>query len=763
MVCRAAKLRFLVVSGFIFGFVSTPSSFARMMAVDSARASYSALAKITALPNLDQCTHKTGRLWFTVTNYGVLGNQRNVFLRDCLTGGLTSSAEFPGGSNVEYLLQGALWIGGIVGEDTLTSIGNDGWVNIREMFPDADAAGNIIRRSARKESPHYSPEAVSDQDFIAVYYDTLTDPRLVTSVDPEDGKRFKPLGLKIEERSYSWAAGWGQDWVLLDYTITNIGKKPIKQAYVGIFMDPDIGKDNGGRATYLDDYCALQAMDPLSDCAGDTINVAYAYDNDGDPEPGDDFGLSAKNPTAALGVRLLRAGQALRPNGTLAAKTSFNWWVADSSRILDWGPQMTPGRASTFGGRGQPMGDAMRYYYLSNQESDYDQISSAINQNPPFQNIWLPPLPMQSAALDIANGGDSRFLLSAGPFDMDVGDSVPLTVAVFAGAGFHTDPANFSTNFSTPFDFMDTVHISAYKSHLDLSGLIESARMARIIFDNNTDTSQVFCFVFCNEYACNYHFKPRLHGDGAPDFKGPTPPPYPKVEFSTGEGEVTIRWFGRETETAADPVSGIQDFEGYSLQMSPDGVNYTIIGYFDRTNWRLYYLNYDKNHDGELDDPGPYLWEPAPGKPLTYEEIQRRYAVLWDTCLNKPGSINKPIDPNKHTLPFPFSPSPLELVLTPSPDPWCNPDTNKIAIRVRFCDHCNYIRNEVDTLYYFVPVGPNLGLDQVRMFPTVSDPDDDRAYWYQYKMTGLFPSQPVWFAVVPFDNGMVTWNQKIDP
>lgn len=256
MVCKAEKLQFLVVAVFIFGFVSTPFSFARMMAVDSARPSYSKLAQITALPNLDQCTHKTGRLWLTVTNYGVLGNQRNVFLRDCLTGGLTSSAEFPGGSNVEYLLQRALWIGGIVGEDTLTSVGNDGWVNIREMFPDA-GAGGIIRRSARKKSPYYSPEAVSDQDFITTFYDTLKDPRLVTSVDPEDGRAFKPLGLKIEERSYSWSAGWGLDWVFLDYTITNIGKKPIKQAYVGIFMDPDIGNAQSGRATYSDDECAF--------------------------------------------------------------------------------------------------------------------------------------------------------------------------------------------------------------------------------------------------------------------------------------------------------------------------------------------------------------------------------------------------------------------------------------------------------------------------------------------------------------------------
>ena len=183
MTFRVGKLWLWVVSFFIFGFVCPSSSFARMMAVD------------TALPNLEQCTHKTGRLWFTVTNYGIIGNRKDALLRDCVTGGFSSSAEYPGGSGVEYLFQGALWIGGIVGKDTLTSIGTDGWLNIREIFPDAGSRGSIVQRSKNSSSPFYSPDAVSDQDFIAVYYDTLKDPRLVTNPDPEDGKPHKPLGL----------------------------------------------------------------------------------------------------------------------------------------------------------------------------------------------------------------------------------------------------------------------------------------------------------------------------------------------------------------------------------------------------------------------------------------------------------------------------------------------------------------------------------------------------------------------------------------
>ncbi|MCI0405971.1 MAG: hypothetical protein L0209_07860, partial [candidate division Zixibacteria bacterium] len=135
-----------VASGLFFFFSS--STEARMKAMDTTQSIFPKPAGIPVLPNLEQCTHKTGRFWLTVSNYGILGNRKDVLLRDCLTGGFTSSAEFPGGSNIEYLFQGALWIGGIVGNDTLTSIGTDGWVGIRELFPDDGTKGSIIRRSA---------------------------------------------------------------------------------------------------------------------------------------------------------------------------------------------------------------------------------------------------------------------------------------------------------------------------------------------------------------------------------------------------------------------------------------------------------------------------------------------------------------------------------------------------------------------------------------------------------------------------------------
>ncbi|HEU4436361.1 MAG TPA: T9SS type A sorting domain-containing protein, partial [candidate division Zixibacteria bacterium] len=217
---------------------------------------------------------------------------------------------------------------------------------------------------------------------------------------------------------------------------------------------------------------------------------------------------------------------------------------------------------------------------------------------------------------------------------------------------------------------------------------------------------------------------------------------------------------GRETEEAIDAITNQRDFEGYSIQMSPDGVNYTMIGYWDRLNWKPYFLNRDLNGDG-IQENWEYRWEPSPTPPLTYEEIQRTYALRWDTCANKPGNITKPIDPEKYNrriesnFPQPF---------IPVGNPWCNPDTTKTAVRVRFCNTCGPRGQRVDTVFYFQPEGGfNLGLDPIRMYPNVKDPDNDSAYWYQYKISGLFPSQPIWLAVVPFDNGLKTFYQDIEP
>ena len=90
-------------------------------------------------PMLDQRVHKVGNMWLTITNYGIFGNQSDASVKDPETGLSAPSCEYPGGSGMEYLFQGALWVGAIVGEDTLVSNGHDGWQHIFEMYGDASS------------------------------------------------------------------------------------------------------------------------------------------------------------------------------------------------------------------------------------------------------------------------------------------------------------------------------------------------------------------------------------------------------------------------------------------------------------------------------------------------------------------------------------------------------------------------------------------------------------------------------------------------
>jgi hypothetical protein len=420
-----------------------------------------------AVPNLQQCTHRVGRLWFTVTNYGILGNQGSPNgLRDCITGGTSSSAEFPGGSRIEYLFQGALWVGGIVEGDTLVSTGDDGWVGIREIFPPPSGApdGDIVKRSTNPASPFFSPDAVSDLDMIATMLDTLTDSAFVKN-DPAEGRPHKPMGLKIVQTSLSFTGQFLEDLILVYYKLENIGQNPIQDAYIGLFFDNDAGHP----ATidyYFDDLAGLFQADPQ--VAGHPLHleIPYIADNDGD-NSGSLF--RPTSPTAAAGLLFFGASQP-------AAGTSFNWWTPNGDVPLDWGPQLAPGRRNRSGGLGQPEGDALKYYYMSNGEKDYLQVSAATNHSP---EGWLPPLSPSISAVDIANGYDTRYLYSVGPFQLAPAETTSFFATVLMGDKLHKDPRNFLNNLGViQTRYLDTSKVNAYQRGLDFSDLTSKALAA---------------------------------------------------------------------------------------------------------------------------------------------------------------------------------------------------------------------------------------------------------------------------------------------
>jgi len=371
--------------------------------------------------------HKVGNIHLTVTNYGILGTQSEQ-IEDPETGMYAPSCQFPAGSQLEYLFQGALWIGSVVNNDSLVSTGHNGWMDVAEMFPDEYPYGDMQKRSTRPTDADYDPNAISEADYIALYTDTLTDNQYV-SQDQDDGRPHIPLGLSIRQESYSWSDSDYEDFVIMKYTLVNIGTNFLNQTYVGIYMDCDVAHTTTYQGSTDDISGSISVSDPLW---GQPLLVGWSADNDGDPDGSDwDF----HSPRGVLGVALLDEPSVVGPN--------FNWWVSNGIVTQDWGPR----QQSTYqdfgsGGLGTPTGDRNKYYVMSAPERDYDQLWANVDFT---SDGWLPP--SSTVGAGTAGGCDTRFLLSFGGIDLAPGDSLEFAYVVAMGDSLHTEPTDFADLF----------------------------------------------------------------------------------------------------------------------------------------------------------------------------------------------------------------------------------------------------------------------------------------------------------------------------
>ncbi|UCC45102.1 MAG: hypothetical protein JSU65_04075, partial [Candidatus Zixiibacteriota bacterium] len=348
--------------------------------------------------------HRVGRMVLCVNNNGTFGTGFSNSTTDFFTEQVIPSCEFPKNSNTRYLYAGSFWIGAVVGRDTLVSTAATGWSWIREFAPDMVGFGEIEKKSISSIEPAMREGAVSEEDYIMVYYDTLTDGV------PRDwsGRPHIPLNIEVTQRSYAWSYSYAEDFVLFDYSVRNIGHSRLEDAYMGIYVDADVyfGQDPGSNRGYTDDICGfIEALPKLyGGCQfWDTVNIAWISDNDGDPDNGVYDDESVPNVT---GTRIIRT-----PAEVL--DVSFNWWISNSDASLDFGPRERSGvgrwqedyRDFGTGGLGTPMGDANCYYQLINQEFDYDQVYTASISL--LDTLWLPP--PSDLAGNFADGYDTRY------------------------------------------------------------------------------------------------------------------------------------------------------------------------------------------------------------------------------------------------------------------------------------------------------------------------------------------------------------------
>ncbi|MBD3402910.1 hypothetical protein GF420_08435 [candidate division GN15 bacterium] len=695
-------------------------------------------------PGLQEVRHDVGNIVLSITNYGVFAAQDDDGLilnaPDVFTGEPILACEYPKRSGTQYAYAGAFWIGAVVGSDTLVSVGSDGWTPANEMFPDEAPFGDIIRRSIiDPESPEYEG-AISEQDFIAVYTDTwrANAPGLVQDYF---GRPHIPIGIEITQRSFAWSYPYADDFVLFDYAIRNITTRRLSKVYMGIYIDADVGPAgqtdlpgdlSPGAQEFQDDICGFREANLETLRVGntdveyiDTVNFAWIADVTGDL---DDVGRVAL--PSVTGTRIVRT-----PAEEL--DVSFNWWIGNGDPTRDFGPQAIESyRNYTTGGTGTPEGDINKYHVLRNREFDYDQIYTA--DIPPNDSVWLTP--PASLAQNFANGFDTRYLLSFGPFTIDPGQTLPVSFAYVGGENFHTDAANGQDNLNNGYN------PDLYYQNLNFNNVSSNARWASWVYDNPgvdtdndgyagrsitvwTDTtfdttvfgqdSIVIDTSFEGDSAVAFY-----QGDGIPDFRGASPPPAPELWLTPEVGRLRVRFNGQRSETTRDVFSQEYDFEGYKVYLARDdrATSYTLLASYDRQNYNKLIYN-AQTDDFQLID-----------NPYTLTELQLAY-----------GDADPSWNPELYTRTNPYF-GPIDSVFAFEPQGF-----NRSEFGVT-----TPIRKRFDNWQELYP--PDFGLSGTDSVPDslkflLTDDGYFKYYEYEYTIDNLLPTVPYYVNVTSTDYG----------
>lgn len=533
---------------------------------------------ISSRPIVEYAAHNRGNIQLAVGNNGTFGTEGGT-IPDPLTGQAIASCVYPKGSDIVFLWVAALWVGAIVGRDTLVSCADEDWYETYEFWPDLKPAGDFRLQSIDINSENYSPEAYSEEDYICYYTDTLTDPGLV-KFDTYDQRPHRPLNIKVYQRTMAWSYSYADDFILFDYEIENIGMDDLKEVYIGIFVDGDVWHTTrNGPEGWNDDIVGFYRTHKITTDNGcefiDTVNIAFTADNDGDPENGKWDNRSA---LGVVGAKVIRT-----PSDSL--KYSYNWWImnyGDAAR--DFGPRRQASEGDPFrplrNRLGTPTGDANKYYVLSHEEFDYDLMFTAIDQS---SRGWLQP---PTFARDFAQGYDARYLLSFGPFKINPGQRLPISFSWVGGEDLHQGPDDFEKYFN-PLD------PDKYYSKLNFNNLAVNAKWASWVYDNpglDTDGDGYSGkFRVCEDETLFYE------GDGVPDFQGASPPPAPLFRIIPAVGNLTIRFNGAETENSEDVFSRLKDFEGYRVYIGRDQreSSYSIIATYDIEDYNKYIYEID--------------------------------------------------------------------------------------------------------------------------------------------------------------------------
>jgi hypothetical protein len=511
---------------------------------------FTGLQKVLVLDGSN--VHNVGELHMHVGNWGNFGSwpgTANTFSE-------APSAQWPAGSGVEYLFTSGLWVGALKSgvpavttaafqtefrptqepEDVIyrTAEGARGGNRLPSPDADDDKDGQVDEDWLNGHDDDL--DGLIDEDFAAVSKQMFScwytdDQAVALRIFPQ----HNPLNLHVRQESYQWEEDRFDDFVGIEFVITNIGTDILEELYIGFFADCDAGPRD--RDNYWEDDATGRVFVPVActDLGPVAIDIAYTFDPDGDE--GQTLGY--------FGVMFL--GHTTDPTGEEAPSR-----VGISTYANFSGSQ-------AFEDGGDPGNDFERYELLSQQVIEREQI-----------------IPR-----------DYRMLVSAGPFaELNPDSSLRFQVAFVAGAGRDAiaNAASAQLTYDGAWFNLDGSRLTGIAGRE--TGVVGPAtniavdtcraetrnpipnvpRGTTLYINNDCEVENLF------ELACGYGSEDSAKYKTGIDGKetkinwivGTAPPP-PNVRIDDHSADGLVIYWDNFSETIPDVKTQIFDFEGYRI------------------------------------------------------------------------------------------------------------------------------------------------------------------------------------------------------
>jgi hypothetical protein len=219
-----------------------------------------------------------GNLGLTITNFGMYGHGFSKWPTQ-------PNAEYPIGSGIEHIFDGGLWIGAFTSSDASGSGRQGPFVTTGAVdaasvssargggFEFTNDPESVVReRSSLLDSRFYHPDAVSHQDFVAVFNDTN---RVLAGGQIIEG--HNPIGVVVRQETYAWNFTFANNFIIMNYWVKNVSNRYLDSVYVGLWTDAVVRNTN-----VTSPRSGSSFFDKGGNGFADSLNIAYEFDATGD-------------------------------------------------------------------------------------------------------------------------------------------------------------------------------------------------------------------------------------------------------------------------------------------------------------------------------------------------------------------------------------------------------------------------------------------------------------------------------------------------